>query len=184
MGWVFWVVAVLAALLAVLASMPAMVIGLTLMSGFLLAPIWPVAANLWWVMLLLAPVLWFYRRGKIQYGIALSAALAIVWFGAFYMLRSTAMARIEAPFLTAPGAVAGGAAVPRVVDLIVSADSVLGVAACDQLCEQLLTGESVTTVRRTTAEGDQPVRTRVFRRSERQSASGWTRSFLKGHLAY
>ncbi len=166
MGWLFWVVAVASVLLAVLAMIPAVVIGLTFMSGFLLAPIWPVAANLWWVMALLGPVVWFYRRGKAVTGIALSAALAIACFGAFYGLRSAAMARIEAPITTTPGAFSDGVGLPVVVDLIVNTDSVFGEAACDPLCERLLTGDTVTTVRRAMTLGDQPARIHVFRRSD------------------
>ena len=166
MGWVFWVVAVASVLLAIVASIPGLVIGLTFMSGFLLAPIWPLAANLWWVMALVAPVVWFHRRGKAVSGIAISAALAIAGFGAFYGLRSAAMARIEAPFVTTPGAFTDGVGQPKVVDLIVTADSVLGEAACDQLCERLLTGDAVSMVRRTTSLGDDPGITHVFRRSD------------------
>jgi hypothetical protein len=166
MGGVFWVAAAASALLAVLASIPGVVIGLTFMSGFLLAPVWPVAANLWWVMLLLAPVVWFYRRGKPLFGIAVSAGLAIACVGAFYGMRSSAMARIEAPFFTTPGAIEDGAGLPRVVDLTVNADGVLGEAACDPLCDALLTGDAVTTVRRTTIQSDQPARTHVFQRSD------------------
>lgn len=57
------------------------------------------------------------------------------------------MARIEAPFLTTPVAFADA-------------------AACDPLCDRLLTGDAVTLLRRTTVQGDRPPVTHVFRRAE------------------
>ena len=166
MAVLFWIVAAASAVLAVLAMIPSVVILSTIYSGMLLAPFWALAANLWWVMVLLGPVVRFSRRGKTLVGVALSAGLAIAGVAAFYGLRSAAMARIEAPFLTTPDAFAGGAGLPQVVDLIVTADGVLGEAACDRLCEALLTGDAVITVRRTTTRGDQPSSTHVFRRSD------------------
>jgi hypothetical protein len=83
MGRLFWLIATVAVLLAIVASIPGLVIGLTFLSGFLLAPLWPVAANLWWVVLLAAPVVWFYWRGEAAYGVALSVALLVGGGAAF-----------------------------------------------------------------------------------------------------
>ncbi len=159
----FWIVFFASIALAGLAMSATMVIMVTFMSGYLLAPIWPLAANLWWIMALLAPMVWFWPR-QIWLGVALSCGLAAAAVGGFYSLRASGLAGIEARFVTTPGAFADGRPRPSVVDVLVNADSVLGDAACDALCENLLTGDSVTTVRRITG-GDGGV-TRVFRRMD------------------
>lgn len=158
----FWIVFFASFALAALAMNATLVILLTFRSGYLLAPLWPIAANLWWVMLLLAPVAWHWPRGRFLTGIALSFGLAVAGAGGFYGLRALAFAGIEAPLVTTPGAFANGKPQPAVVEVVVNADSVLGEAACDALCERLLTGDSVTTLRRITGDGIP----RVFRRMD------------------
>lgn len=163
MRLMFWVLAAGSVVLAVLAMIPAVVVLSTLTTGFLMAPVWLVAANLWWVMGLAAPVVWYRERGRTGFGTAVSIGLAVVVAGGFYGLRSLALARIEAPFASTAGALAGQDDV-SVVDLVVKADGVLGEAACDALCERLLTGATVTTVRRIVDVDNGRAIAHVFRR--------------------
>lgn len=164
MNRIFWTVAVVSAVSAVLATIPFVVLISLFYSGFLLAPVWLLAANLWWIMALLAPVVWFRTRGNLWIGVAVSLVLTSAGLVRFFDLRHAALAGIEMPFVTTPNALAEVTAGPMVVEFLANSDGVLDEAACDALCERLLTGDVVTTVRKITT-GD-PTFTRVFQRSD------------------
>ncbi|EEW23810.1 hypothetical protein Rsw2DRAFT_3267 [Rhodobacter ferrooxidans] len=136
----FWVLAVIAAVAAVLAMLPAVVILSSFYAfgwGFPVGMLWFVAANLWWVLLLLWPVIWSLRRGRILVGLVFSAGLMALAVGGFYSLRAAHLASLYVPLVVAQplsGQVLSA-------ELVEGRDgALLGNSVCGDLCERLLIG--------------------------------------------
>lgn len=134
----YWALLTLSIIAAVLAMIPIVVVMGSLYSFGLTAPVFFVAANLWWVLILLGPVVHLWRAGKLAWGIAASLALAAAVIGGFYALRAASLQAIAAPAAqTMPGALVDRLAASveiRDDHARNSAD-----APCDTLCEGLLT---------------------------------------------
>lgn len=134
----YFVVLVISVIAALLATIPELVVNASLQSLGLAWLVFAVAANLWWMVVLAGPVIWFWRKGRPGIGLAASLALAAMVAGGFTLLRAHALEAIAAPqTVTLAGALVDKAA--RTVEVRLDAGRREAEdVPCEALCEGLL----------------------------------------------
>jgi hypothetical protein len=153
-------------LLLLLLSFSASLVAMTTFATLGLAlPFWHMAANLWWVLLLIGPVVLLHRANLTLVGAAISVAIctaATLWFSA--RQQSEILASLP-PFT----GIQPGAAVPFGPSLFVEINLAeagdQGQRLCDRLCERLLGGGKVDRVRIVMANADDTVLSRIVYRA-------------------
>ncbi len=124
----------------------AMMIETTLLSNGLVLPLWLLAVNLWWVMRLIGPWVWFARRGKPVTGFAISSAM----LAALVAVISRYVAYLRATILPQPAASlteSAPTATPAKSLEMEWTDNRPDLHSCETLCQQVLTGGDIAWLR-------------------------------------
>lgn len=145
----------------------------------LMLPIWFVAANLWWLLLTMVPVLILRKRGMGAIGGAVSVTvLILLWIGSSALIRQARDELIAADPVFEPGlALLGGA--PDSVEIDVQSDLSWGSGedACGPVCHAVLSGPEVKWLRIRLSGGGQTV---VFVRAEATACQALDPAFSTG----
>jgi hypothetical protein len=156
----FWfiILAGLAAIGAIAAQSGDLVLVTTLLSFGLMVPVWYLAANLWWMLPVAAPLVWSFRHGKWLLGLGISAVLLAVPVAVLHQQITDSRAALAAPLAQYEPGLAARGGLPQSVEIQAPDQSNLSDVGrdCDDICEGLLLGPDVQWVRvdRTATKGD------------------------------
>ncbi|MGB8815187.1 MAG: hypothetical protein WCC57_18560 [Paracoccaceae bacterium] len=145
-GWYKFLL-VLSILMVCLTFAAEIVIVSTMYTLGLATPFWLVAANLWWIMLLAGPVVWFARNRKVLVGIAISLGTLIVFLVGFGQLTKSAVAALSPPKIDMRAGILAATTPPTSVEFFASRREDFEEQACGPICEGLLTGGQIKWVR-------------------------------------
>ena len=156
------------------------VIETTLLTNGLVLPLWTLAVNLWWVMILISPWVWLTRRGKPVLGFAITTTMLAVLVACVWLyighLRDTVVPQPAASLTeTTP------TATPARSLEIEWTDNRSDLHSCEILCQQVLTGGDIQWLRVSSSpEARLPQRTIIYYRAPEAECAAVARSFPAG----
>lgn len=165
-GW--YITALLLSLVGFVFSWSGDIVLMTTMLTFgLMFPVWFVAANLWWILLMLMPAMILRPRGKGTLGLVIGVGAVVVIAGVTQLsfMLSRSVLTPDAP-VTEPG-LALKAGVPTSVEIrsVPGQSSPEAQGACSKACHAMLYGPDIRWLRLRT-EGDEGFRQIVYQRSD------------------
>jgi hypothetical protein len=152
----FWFVSlsVLAALGALASMSGDLVLVSSIYSFGLLVPVWSVAANLWWVMVVLVPWVWLAYRGRPVWGFGVSLALLVGLAGGLNLYIVQLRDQMVPALPSSPPGSAVASGMPTSLEIRSAGKAETRAHDCDLLCERLLAGPDIKWIRVLPVEGD------------------------------
>jgi hypothetical protein len=145
--FIIW--SVIAALGGLLSMSGDLVLVSSIYSFGVMIPVWFIAANLWWAMILAAPAIWFGRRNRPVVGLVFSAALLACLIAFLHQKITASRAALTAPLAQYAPGLASRDGPPRSIEIEAPDPSYLAEPGpdCGAICEGLLLGSATHWVR-------------------------------------